>query len=120
MKREILFRGQDNRRNWHYGYLHINTIVSEDKYYINSRCYADNPNFIEVIPETVGQMTDSTDINGNNIFEGDIVNQKSVLFGDEELNFTGKVIFAEGAWVIDNGSDCIPLWSEHRENKIVD
>lgn len=118
--REILFRGQDNKGIWHFGSLHINTIVGEDKYYINSRCYAENPNFIEVIPQTVGQLTDSVDINGNNIFEGDLVNQKSVLIGDNEnIDFTGCVKFDEGRWGIDNGEETIPLWSEHRENKIL-
>lgn len=31
----------------------------------------------EVIPETVGQFTGLTDINGTNIFEGDLVNVKN-------------------------------------------
>ena len=51
MKREILFRGQDKIGNWHCGYLHVDTIMAEDKYYINSRCCIDNPNFVEVKPE---------------------------------------------------------------------
>lgn len=121
MKREILFRGQDKKGNWHYGYLHVNAIVAENKYYINSRCYADNPNFIEVNPETVGQLTDSVDIDGNEIYEGELVNQRSVLIGDDEnIDFTGHVVFREGCWLIDNGKDCIPLWSEHRENRVID
>lgn len=119
--REMLFRGQDKNRNWHYGYIHANTILEEDKYYINSRYYVDNPKYIEVIKETVGQLTDSVDINGNQIFEGDLVNQKSVLVGDNEnIDFTGYVRFSEGMWVIDNGKNAIPLWSEHRENKILE
>ena len=69
--REILFRGQDNLGVWHYGYLHINTIANkEEKYYINSNCYVENSNYIEVKKETVGQATDSNDIDGNRIFEG--------------------------------------------------
>lgn len=121
MKREILFRGQDKIGYWHCGYLHIDTIMAEDKYYINSSCCVDNPNFIEVKPETVGQLTDSLDVDGNEIYEGDLVNQRAVLIGDDEnIDFTGHVVFREGCWVIDNGNDCIPLWSEHRENRIIE
>lgn len=119
--RYIMFRGKDKLGNWHYGYFHTDTITSEDKYYINSRISADNPEFIEVIKETVGQITDSVDIDGNPIWESNLVNQRSVLLGDNEnIDFTGYVKFIEGQWVIDNGENAIPLWSEHRENKIIE
>ncbi|EPY6492381.1 hypothetical protein [Clostridium sporogenes] len=119
--REIMFRGKDKLGNWRYGYFHADTITGEDKYYINSRISVDNPEFIEVIPETVGQMTDSTDIDGNPIWEGNLVNQRSVLIGDgDNIDFTGYVKFSEGQWLIDNAETAIPLWSEHRENKIIE
>lgn len=118
--REILFRGKDKFGIWHYGNLNIDTIGEENVYYINSRISADNPCFIEVIKESVGQLTDSKDIDGNDIYENDLVNQKSVLIGDDEnVDFTGYVKFLEGSWAIDNGKDAIPLWSEHRENRIL-
>lgn len=118
--REILFRGRDILGRWHYGSLHIDQITGSDKCYINSRISVTNPNYIEVIKETVGQLTDSTDIDGNQIFEGDSVNQKSVLIGDNEnIDFTGYVKFYEGRWWIDNGEKAIQLWSDHRENKII-
>lgn len=81
---EILFRGKNKLRNWCYGSLHMDSITGSNKCHINSRISADNPNFIEVEELGVDQITDSVDINGNNIWEGDLVNQKSVLVDDEE------------------------------------
>lgn len=118
--REILFRGKDKLGNWRYGSLHMDVITGSNKCHINSRISADNPNFIEVEELSVGQITDSVDINGNSIWEGDLVNQKSVLVGDEDIDFTGHVKFLEGRWVIDDEKNAIPLWSEHRENKIME
>lgn len=118
--REILFRGQDKSGKWHYGHIHIDSIKAEDRYYINSKISVDDPEFVEVIKETTGQVTDSLDINGDSIFEGDYVYQRSVLLGDNEnIDFSGYVKFLEGRWVIDNGKNATPLWSEHRENKVI-
>jgi hypothetical protein len=119
--REILFRGKDKFGIPHCGNLHIDILTSrEDKYYISPRIGINCPSYIEVTKESVGQITDSKDIDGNDIYENDLVNQKSVLIGDDEnVDFTGYVEFLEGSWVINNGEDAIPLWSEHRENKIL-
>ena len=119
--RQILFRGKDKQGNWHYGSLHVDCIKEADKYYINSAIDIENPKFVEVTKLSVGQITDSVDTDGNDIYEGDLVNQKAVLIGDNKnVNFTGYVRFIEGHWVIDNGKNSIPLWSEHRENKIIE
>ncbi|KEI92644.1 YopX family protein [Clostridium botulinum] len=119
--RDIMFRGKDKLGNWHYGSLHMDITTGSYKCHINSRISVDNPEFIEVDRETVGQMTDSNDIDGNPIWEGDLVTQKSVLIGDNEnIDFTGYVKFSEGQWLIDNAETAIPLWSEHRENKIIE
>ena len=81
--REILFRGkQIDNGEWVYGYYefyngghYIN--VQTDR--VNSGGYPIRE-FIEVIPETVGQHTGLTNRNGKKIFEGDIVKEKYEVF----------------------------------------
>lgn len=73
--REILFRGKrmDNGE-WMYGYyFQKKNPLSEDGFPVIN-CISDvSPFGAEVDPETVGQYTGFTDINGVKIFEGDIV-----------------------------------------------
>lgn len=112
--RDIIFRGKNKS-----GMVHTGNLYSDDKTYIivNDSAY-DIVSFIEVDPDSVGQMTDIDDVDGNPIFEGDLVFQRAVLVEDN-LQFSGTVIFSEGQWLIDNGEEAIPLWTEHRENKII-
>lgn len=102
--REILFRGKAvDADKWIYGDLRH--ISDERGGYI--LCIVDNTNGrnndvtgVEVIPETVGQYTDSNDKNRTKIFEGDVV-RAITRFKDI---YVEVVAFKDGAFWYKNWS----------------
>jgi hypothetical protein len=97
--REIKFRGKrrDNEE-WikgyyreHKGRSQIGRNVSTDGYYFA---------WFEVIPETVGQYFNDVDINGEDLYEGDVI---SVLGGESwngyrELDETCLIVWNNGGF----------------------
>ena len=95
--REILFRGKrTDNGEWAYGYYaHRPTAVcigesNPSCIYVPACDPDDNSEFIEVLPETVGQYTGLTDKNGRKIFEGDIIR---LTDKHNEIEWTAVVVF---------------------------
>lgn len=72
--KQILFRGKriDNNE-WIYGFYFESVADSMKHCYIKYETWDEGFVTYEVIPETVGQLTDLPDNNGNKIFENDIL-----------------------------------------------
>ena len=81
--REILFRGKrTDNGEWitgHYEFYNGKHYINVQTDRVNSGGYPIRE-FIEVIPETVGQYTGLTNRNGKKIFEGDIVKEEYEVF----------------------------------------
>ena len=128
MKRRVVFRGRSRTTGeWLYGCLVGGLFCScdNDLLYIidsNKRNYNSWQDIIEhmdefeVVNNTVGQLTNITDIHGEDIWEKYLVFQRS-LYEDEDFNITGVVAFAKGQWCIFSPEGESPLWSENRINE---
>ena len=88
MMREIKFRGKcAETGQWVYG-----SYVDYPVPMIN-----DMEEFIEVVPETIGQFTGRVETNCRGVYEGDIV---EVFDTRDDLHFKGEVVFENCSFAI--------------------
>jgi hypothetical protein len=91
--RKNMYRGKNkDNKKWVYGYF-VKGVKDDETYIITNHNWLLGDDFIEVIPETVGQYVEQDDIEDNPIYEGDIIQYESklyIVFFAKDLGFKMK------------------------------
>lgn len=113
MKREIKFRAK-NKIGWIYGYLSYANILNK-----KVMCIYDGNGDCIVDIDTIGQFTGLHDKNGNDIYEGDII---QLQCKENKYNCLVDWNINLGAWRISIDNKCLgvkPLGEWLREDSFI-
>ena len=117
---EIKFRGkskEENKENeFIYGYYCYIGHLKQQKHYLIPD-YASAFYGIEIIPETIGQYINRNDINGKEIYVGDIVKVKDNYLKGRE--FTGVVDFSDCSFMIRTSIGCNYRWRDYYNVEVI-
>ena len=78
--RKNIYRGKNkDNKKWVYGYF-VKGLQDDEAYIITNHNWLLGDEFIDVIPETVGQYIEQNDIKDEPIYEGDIIQYETMLY----------------------------------------